>query len=258
MLRSIDGGITWMPSAAGLGGGAVTIVFDARDADVAYAAQTGQGVFRSIDGGRTWRAMDEGLGSRQVVRLQLDPAGGRVLYASTERGVFTWSLDEGVPAGSTRAVEFFHAAMNHYFVTSDLDEVDALDRAAFEGWQRTGEAMNVFDSAGGYTLPVCRYFATGFAPQSTHFYSPYPHECGLLYTAPGWTFERFAFRWSLPREDGGCPPETRPIHRLFNALAGSAPNHRYTASMATLGAMLQDGWIFEGDARTRVFACVPR
>ena len=40
-------------------------------------------------------------------------------------------------------------------------------------------------------------------------------------------------------------------------MIGGAPNHRYTASMASLQQMLFEGWIFEGSAATRVFACVP-
>ena len=36
-----------------------------------------------------------------------------------------------------------------------------------------------------------------------------------------------------------------------------APNHRYTTDPATLGTMIAQGWIMEGEAATRVFACVP-
>jgi hypothetical protein len=39
---------------------------------------------------------------------------------------------------------------------------------------------------------------------------------------------------------------------------GRAPNHRYTTSLATLNTMLGQGWFFEGDATTKVFACVPQ
>jgi hypothetical protein len=38
---------------------------------------------------------------------------------------------------------------------------------------------------------------------------------------------------------------------------GGAPNHRYTADAATLDAMIASGWLMEGEANTRVFACVP-
>lgn len=258
LYRSDDGGTTWTPSAAGLGGGAVrSIVYDALTPGAVYAAQTSQGVFRSADGGRTWRAMDEGLRSREVSRLQFDPSDPRRLLASTDRGVQSLDLGHGVPAGAARAVEYFHIGMSHYFVSANADEVDALDAGKFAGWQRTGEGMSVFDDSSDSSSTVCRFFATGFAPQSTHFYSPFPHECQVLAASPVWRFEGIAFRWTLPEASGGCPPQTRPIFRLYNQGVGGAPNHRYTESTSTLDAMLFAGWAFEGDGRTRVFACVP-
>jgi hypothetical protein len=36
-----------------------------------------------------------------------------------------------------------------------------------------------------------------------------------------------------------------------------APNHRYMTDPALLDAMVAQGWIMEGEAATRVFACVP-
>jgi hypothetical protein len=39
---------------------------------------------------------------------------------------------------------------------------------------------------------------------------------------------------------------------------GGAPNYRFTTSLATLNAMLTQGWVFEGEANTKVFACVPQ
>jgi hypothetical protein len=55
-----------------------------------------------------------------------------------------------------------------------------------------------------------------------------------------------------------CPAGAGPLYRAYNNGIGGAPNHRYTTSMATLNTMLAQGWVFEGDANTRVFACVPR
>ena len=55
----------------------------------------------------------------------------------------------------------------------------------------------------------------------------------------------------------GCPPGARPLYRLWNRNLGGAPNHRYTTSALTFDEMIGQGWIFEGEKETRVFACVP-
>ena len=49
-----------------------------------------------------------------------------------------------------------------------------------------------------------------------------------------------------------------PLYRLYNNGMGGAHNHRYTTSRATFNTMLSAGWLFEGEAMTQVFACVPR
>jgi hypothetical protein len=36
-----------------------------------------------------------------------------------------------------------------------------------------------------------------------------------------------------------------------------APNHRYTTDPALLDQLIAQGWSMEGEAQTRVFACVP-
>ena len=36
-----------------------------------------------------------------------------------------------------------------------------------------------------------------------------------------------------------------------------APNHRYMIDPRVLDAMIAQGWTMEGEAATRVFACVP-
>ena len=75
---------------------------------------------------------------------------------------------------------------------------------------------------------------------------------------PKWFYEKIAFGLALPESAShGCPPETRPLYRLWNANRDGAPNHRYTTSMATFEFMRNQEWIFEGEKETRVFACVP-
>ena len=183
--------------------------------------------------------------------------------ADTTTYIYRFTADTAEPPATSTAVEFRHAAFDHYFVTADADEITKLDAGAFAGWSRTGSAFTVATRAAGALSPVCRFFSGGtFAPKSSHFYTPYPAECDTVAAGGGWSFEKLAFFLRLPDDagngNGTCPQELRPLYRAYNAMQGGAPNHRYTTSSATLDAMLAAGWVFEGEANTRVFACVPQ
>jgi plastocyanin len=156
------------------------------------------------------------------------------------------------------AVEYYYADWNFYFVTATPDEIAALDGGAFGGvWKRTGQSFDVWTDATDGALPTCRFFSTSFAPKSSHFYTPYPAECASLQAGTTWQFEGIAFYLQLPGDDGFCPDGSIPLYRLFNNGMGGAPNHRYTNSVTILGQMLANGWSFEGNGTTKVFACVP-
>ncbi len=160
-------------------------------------------------------------------------------------------------ASFSTAVEYYYVPWDHYFLTAFTEEIDLLDRGAYGGgWQRTGASFDVWSAPVDGALPTCRFFGVGFAPKSTHFYTPYPAECASLLMSPAWVYESDAFYWQLPGA-GLCAAGTRPLYRLYNNGAGGAPNHRYTTSGNTVDRMQSAGWIFEGDALTRVFACVP-
>ena len=261
ILKSTDAGVTWQPASSGLGAGAITsLAVDPTVPGTAYAVQQGSGVFRTIDGGTTWIALDEGLrgAARNVTAVTIDPRNAQRLYLSTDAGQFTIDLAAGLPLSDRRAIEYYHHTFNHYFVSADLDEIAGLDAGVFQGWARTGESFRVAEGDDAGNQPVCRFFGVGFAPLSSHFYTPYPGECEIVKNDPKWFYEKIAFGLALP--DGtshGCPPETRPLYRLWNGNMQGAPNHRYTISMATFQLMQNLSWIFEGEKETRVFACVP-
>src|SRR5262245_29676818 len=63
-------------------------------------------------------------------------------------------------AGLVDAVEFYNAALDHYFVTALPDEIGKLDSGFFVGWQRTNQRFKVFDPAtpGTGANPVCRFY----------------------------------------------------------------------------------------------------
>lgn len=91
ILTSEDGGRTWTQRKnTALDGLTVTeIVVHPLNADIAWAATVGGGVFRTSDGGVTWAPASNGLLDKRVMDLAGDPKNPDVLYAGTaERGVF--------------------------------------------------------------------------------------------------------------------------------------------------------------------------
>ena len=176
--------------------------------------------------------------------------------------LYRFTADTPATPATAPVIEYHHAAFDHYFVSADADEVAKLDADASSGWLRTGESFTVQSRVQGSAMPVCRFFSGAtFAPLSSHFYTPYAEECDTVDAGPAWKFEKLAFSLTLPvdagKGNGTCPPGTVPLYRAYNAMRGGAPNHRYTMRAATLDAMIAQGWIMEGEANTRVFACVP-
>jgi hypothetical protein len=210
-------------------------------------------------------------------------AGDRILVGSTSEGVpvidesalvihinrtphpalFRFQGGDGtVPLDVSvgRAIEYYYAGFGHYFITATPAEIAHLDTSN-SGWVRTGESFKVWTEAGAGISPVCRFFSgESFAPQSSHFYTPYPEECAILKTGTVWEFERNEFDLRLPQGpagQGSCLAGTLPLYRLYNNGQGGAPNHRYTEDLAIFSQMLSQGWAFEGEAQTKVFACAP-
>ncbi len=155
------------------------------------------------------------------------------------------------------AVEYYHAAFDHYFITSIADEIGKLDSGVFVGWQRTGKQFNVYRAATGNLNAVCRFFSTAFDPKSSHFYTPDAGECTTVKANKDWQFEAEVFYTRSPAPDGTCPAGTNPVYRLYNDGQGAAPNHRYTTDFGTRAQMLLKGWMAEGYG-VGVIMCAPQ
>ena len=87
-----------------------------------------------------------------------------------------------------------------------------------------------------------------------------PATAPAMKTGTVWALESNVFYLALPQGAPGqrtCPAGTAPLYRLYNNGQGGAPNHRYTDSLAIFNQMLAQGWSFEGEAQTKVFACEP-
>jgi len=151
-------------------------------------------------------------------------------------------------AEAVRAVEFYHQAFEHYFVTANPAEIAALDSGAVSGWWRTGQRYRVDDTLGPDLVPVCRFYTSAYAGKASHFFTASAAECEHVKTMSDWNYEGVAFYARVPDAAGNCAAGTAPINRLFNNGQGGAPNHAYTADDAKLNTLVDAGWVSEGVA----------
>ena len=148
-------------------------------------------------------------------------------------------------------VEYYHQALDHYFITGDANEIRALDSGVHRGWARTAHTLQVFDPGDARlanSVPVCRFYGNPERGLDSHFYSATPQECDEVKL-------RFPGAWLLESEDvfrihglstatGQCPANTKAVHRLYNGRADA--NHRYTTDPGVVDAMLAKGYVLEG------------
>ena len=154
------------------------------------------------------------------------------------------------------AVEYYHAAFDHYFVTAITDEITKLDNGTFVGWQRTSLQFDVYKEPTPGASPVCRFFSNAFGEKSSHFYTASPAECEVVKTNPSWSFEGEVFYVATPATDGTCATGLAPVYRMYNNGMGAAPNHRLTIDSGLQAEMETMGWIPEGYG-VGVTMCVP-
>jgi hypothetical protein len=190
----------------------------------------------------------------------------------TPRGIRSWSVATAlacaaasVGAQPVTVVEYYHPALDHYFMTSLQTETDALDSGLFFGWSRTGLTFQAFAdlASGGLGVnPVCRFYIP--PPADSHFFSAAANECAAVLakisTDPNYRSFIYetssAFYIALPDTmTGVCPAGTIPVYRLWNQRADS--NHRYTTDPTTKALMVAKGYVTEGYGPDAVVMCSP-
>jgi len=159
-------------------------------------------------------------------------------------------------------VEFYHAGLDHYFISANPDEIAKLDNGTFKGWSRTGRTFKVFPSdstalASGVAHAVCRYYGNPSAGLDSHFYTGARDECDDVRRKfpDAWVFESSdVFQAVFPdRVTGECPDQTVPVYRLFNQR--SDVNHRYTTDTVVRTQMIAKGYVPEGYGSHGVALC---
>lgn len=162
-------------------------------------------------------------------------------------------------ASTVPVIEYYSAALDHYFIAAGSDEVDLLDRGQGD-WKRTGQRFSAWARAAdapASASPVCRFYA--FGPNS-HFFTSSRDECASLRALEqrqraeasalggpflGWGYEGTAF-WAGVASGGQCPSGMAPVYRAYNNRAEQMDsNHRFMPAAAQRDAMAF-GWMGEG------------
>ena len=160
------------------------------------------------------------------------------------------------------AIEFYHGALKHYFISSSPSDAAAIDAgAAGAGWARTGGTFKVYPTQASGSQPVCRFYGSQNPGPNSHFFTVSADECAGLRaqqastpeTVKKWHYENIAFYLFTPI-NGACTGGSTPVYRYYNNgfAHGEDSNHRLTADAAQRASMEAAGWGYEG-----VVMCAP-
>jgi serine protease len=162
----------------------------------------------------------------------------------------------GPTPSTVDVVEYYNAALDHYFITWRADEEANLDAGLTPTrWTRTGYTFKAYSTAQAGTSPVCRYYIPPGLGDS-HFFGRGTAECiGTGVKNPTFVLESDAFMHVFLPAAGNCPAGTTPIYRVFSNRADA--NHRYMTDASVRDSMVVRGWLAEGDGPDRVVMCAP-
>jgi len=169
--------------------------------------------------------------------------------------------ETAAPTQQLPVLEYYNAALDHYFIAQNGAEIADLDNGAHPGWTRTGEAFTVYvaDASDGRGHRACRWYGLPAFGLDTHFFSASATECNEVaqsaLTEGRWKNETAnAFEATLPDTlTGVCPNGTVPVYRLWNNRIDS--NHRYTTRTSIKQSMIAKGYIPEGFGPDAVAMC---
>ena len=157
---------------------------------------------------------------------------------------------------ATTIVEYYNAALDHYFITWVPPEIAKLDAGTeIKGWIRTGKTLQTHTAAQGGTSPVCRYYIPPGLGDS-HFFGRGTVECEATGAKnPSFVLEDPVFMHMFLPTAGTCPAGTTEVYRVFSNRPDA--NHRYMTDPAVRDEMIAKGWLAEGDGPNLVVMCAP-
>ena len=213
----------------------------------------GRYVYGDLCGGTIWSVARDAPGT-WTVRQELATGLTITTFGEDEAGeLYVASADDGAVyriatgvSSPVNVIEYYHAALDHYFITTLTIEIAKLDDGILTGWTRTGQVFHAYASAVAGTSPVCRLYIPP-ANGDSHFLSASPGECATTKARfPQFIDESDNVMWiTLPDlATGACPPGEVPVYRLWNQRGDS--NHRYVTDLALRAQTIARGYVPEG------------
>jgi hypothetical protein len=167
------------------------------------------------------------------------------------------SASVGAAPAVATVIEYYNAALDHYFITNLASEIAVLDAGVtIKGWARTGQSFSVYVAAGSSTSPVCRFYIPP-ANGDSHFFGRGTTECNDTATKfPTFVNEDPQFFHVILPTLGVCPAGTIGVYRAFSNRPDA--NHRYMIDRAIRDQMVSArNWLAEGDGPDLIVMCVP-
>jgi uncharacterized protein (DUF1800 family) len=156
-----------------------------------------------------------------------------------------WGATAHAAEPTATAVEYFHSALGHYFITTDANEMRSAEAA---GWVRTGGQFGVFAGAGDAAglSPVCRFYEGPGVNRHSHRYSADPAECASLQANPGLRYEGIVF-YVARLVAGQCTAGTTPVYRTsVDNFIRNDFNQRFTVDATVYAKAASHGQAPEG------------
>ena len=199
-------------------------------------------VARDVQG--AWTVRNELATGLTITTFGEDEAGELYLASADDGAVYR--IAAGAAGSTVNVIEYYHAALDHYFVTTLPLEVAKLDDGILTGWTRTGYVFHAYANTAAGTSPVCRFYIPP-ASGDSHFLSASPSECATTRARfPQFIDEADSVMWiTLPDvATGACPAGQVAVYRLWNQRIDS--NHRYVTDPALRAQMIARGYAPEG------------
>ena len=219
-------------------------------------------VYSDFCSGRVWSA-GRAVDGTWAVRDVMTYAGSISSFGEDERGELYFA---DFASGEVRrfaaenadrvdAIEFYRAELDHYFISAEAADINALDANVLRGWQRTGLSFQVFAAIGPGLERTIRFYIPPALGDSHFLTADTAEVAAVRQQFPAFIEEApLSMHVAMPdRATGACPVGTRPVYRIWNARAD--PNHRYTTDAAIRDLMVSRGGVAEGYGPVGVAMC---